>query len=123
MKDSFFCKGKVVVFFFQVCQSVAFFKLGKLVQVLPKGCWPPVIFSCSDKYISINQKQPPYVFYKKLFLKISNIHRKTPVLKFLFNKVAGLKIRTNVGVCEYCGISKNTYFEEHLRTTDSDKLE
>ena len=27
----------------------------------------------------------------------------------------------NIGVsCEYCKISKNTYFEEHLRTTASD---
>ena len=35
------------------------------------------------------QKQPPEVlFRKKLFLKFRNIHRKTPVLESLFNKVA-----------------------------------
>ena len=29
---------------------------------------------------------------KKMFLTICNIHRKTQVLEFLFNKVAGLQI-------------------------------
>ena len=35
------------------------------------------------------QKQPPKVFYKKALLKnfVCNIHRKTPVLEPLFNKV------------------------------------
>ena len=38
------------------------------------------------------QKQPPKVFYKKADLKIFAIsHRKTPVLEFLFNKVADLQ--------------------------------
>ena len=37
--------------------------------------------------------QPRKVFCKeKLFLKILNIHRKTPVSETLFNKVAGLKV-------------------------------
>ena len=36
------------------------------------------------------QKQSPEVFYKKLPLKFHNIHRKTPALESLFNKVAGL---------------------------------
>ena len=37
-------------------------------------------------------KQPPEVFYKKsCFQNFPNIHRKTPVLESLFNKVAGLK--------------------------------
>ena len=47
---------------------------------------------------------------KKLFLKISYIHRKTLVLVSLFNKVAG---------CEFCEIFKSTYFEKHLRTSAS----
>ena len=42
----------------------------------------------------------------KVFLKISNIHRETPVLESLFNKVAGLQT------------FKNTYFED-LRMTAS----
>ena len=49
------------------------------------------------------------------------MHRKTPVLESLFNKVADLKtgnftkkIPTQVFFCKYCKIVKNTYFEEHL---------
>ena len=41
---------------------------------------------------SPNKKQPPEVFCKKRCpWKFRNIHRKTPVLESLFNKVAGLK--------------------------------
>ena len=52
------------------------------------------------------------------FLKI---HRKRPVLKSLFNKVAVLgsatllrKTPTQMLSCEICEIFKNNYFEEHL---------
>ena len=44
------------------------------------------------------QKQPPEMSVKKLLLKCSNIHRKTPVLESLFN-------------LEYCKIFYSTYFE------------
>ena len=42
---------------------------------------------------------------------------KKPVLESLFNKVAGTP--TQVFSCEICEIFKNTYFEEHMRTTAS----
>ena len=45
--------------------------------------------------------------------------RKTPTLKSLSNKVAGLK--TFMFSCEYCEIFRNTYFEEHLQTAASEK--
>ena len=47
------------------------------------------------------------------------------MLEALVNKVAGLKAcnfikkKTRLFSCEYWGISKKTYFEEHLRTTAS----
>ena len=71
-------------------------------------------------------------------MKISQYSQETPVMKSLLNKVAGrkackfLKMRpqhrcfpVNIAKflmlsCEYCRISKNTYFEEHLRTADSE---
>ena len=38
------------------------------------------------------QKQPPEVFYEKsCFKNFCNIHRKTPLLELLFNKIGGLK--------------------------------
>ena len=51
-----------------------------------------------------------------------NIHRKTTVLESLFIKARRsatlLKMDSNIGISsEYCEIFKNTYFEEHLRTT------
>ena len=52
---------------------------------------------------------------KRCSWKFRNIHRKTPALDFYFNKVAGLQT-SQVFSCEYCEISKNTYFEEHLKT-------
>ena len=46
------------------------------------------------------------------------------MLESLVNKVAGLQLYykqtpTKVFSCEICGFFKNTYFEEHLRTTSS----
>ena len=50
--------------------------------------------------------------------KFSDIHRKTPMLDFLFNKVAAIqacnfikkKIPRQVLSCEYCEIFKNSFF-------------
>ena len=50
------------------------------------------------------------------------IHRKTPVLESLFNKVTGLKdcilikkeTPTAVFYCEYCKIFRNSFFIEHI---------
>ena len=56
------------------------------------------------------QKQPPEVFYLKSFSwNLRNIHKKAPVLEFLFNS-------------EYCEIFKSTHFEGHLRTAASENV-
>ena len=81
------------------------------------------------------QKQSPGAFYKKSSpYKFRNIHRKTPVLESLFNKVSYLQALfnkvlglqacnfikrdsntpTQVFSCEYWEIFKNTYFKGYL---------
>ena len=58
------------------------------------------------------QQQPPEVFYnKRCSWKFRKIHRKTPVPEAL----------AQVFSCEFCEISKNTFFTEHLQTTASDE--
>ena len=54
--------------------------------------------------------------------KFRKIHRKAPVSESFFNKVAGLrpaillkKKLWHIFSCEFCEISKNTLFTEHLR--------
>ena len=60
------------------------------------------------------QNQSLEVFYKKnCSKKVCNIHREKPELESLYKKV----VPTQVFSCEYCETFKNTYFEEHLRTT------
>ena len=58
-----------------------------------------------------------------MFLKSLPIYRKRPVAESLFSASACnfIKKETLVQVfsCEFCEIFKNTYFEEHLRTTAS----
>ena len=44
--------------------------------------------------------------------KFRKIHSKIPAPEFPFNKVAGLEILTQVFPCEFCEISKNTFFTE-----------
>ena len=69
------------------------------------------------------QKQPPETFHKKMCSwKFHKIHRKTPVPETLLKK--GLWPRTcnfikkdslvQVFSCEFCEISKNTFFTEHI---------
>ena len=71
------------------------------------------------------QKQPPEVFYKKCYSKkFDNIHRKTPALQSIFNKVAGLQVSNFIKKrfqykCSSVNIAKNfknIFFKEHLGT-------
>ena len=41
-------------------------------------------------------------------------------LSLFFNKVAGAEALAQVFSCEFCEISKSTFFAEYLRTTASD---
>ena len=51
---------------------------------------------------------------------LRKFHGKTPVLDSLFKHLRFLKRKSNTGLCrEICKMFKNTYFEEHLRTTAS----
>ena len=74
-----------------------------------------------------DQKQPPEVFYKKSCSKtFGNIHRKTPTLESLLNRVTCLKtcnvikkrLQRRLFSSEYCEIFRNTYFEEHMLQAD-----
>ena len=65
------------------------------------------------------QKQLPEVFCKKRCSeKFRKIHRKTHVPEPFFKK----ETLEQVFSCEFCKISKNTCFREHLQTTASVKV-
>ena len=73
------------------------------------------------------QKQPPEEFYgKKLFLKISQNSQENTCARVFFNKVAGdacnfieKETLAQLFSCEFCEISKNNFFTEHLHTSAS----
>ena len=73
------------------------------------------------------EKQPQEVFYdKRLFRNFTKFTGKHLCQSSFFNKVAGLKPATllkkrlaQVFSCEFCEISKGTFFTEHLLTTAS----
>ena len=70
------------------------------------------------------QKQPLQVFCKKVLLKFRKFYMKTPMLESLFNRAYNFYYKetpVEVFFCEYCEISKNTYFEQNLRTTASNR--
>ena len=78
--------------------------------------------SCSCSFMLAFSKK--YRSSQRRFLlkkvKSCKFHRKTLALESLFKKVAGLKESpTQLLSCEICEIVKNTYFEQHLRTTTS----
>ena len=49
---------------------------------------------------------------------MAEVHRKTSVLKSLFNKISRLGLG-QVFSCEFCKIFKNTFFTGYLRATAS----
>ena len=82
---------------------------------------------------SLSMEKPSRSTHHRCFVKKGVLKKfrkfqwKTPVLESLFNKVVGIQAcnfrketRTQVLSYEICEISKNTHFEEHLRTATSD---
>ena len=65
--------------------------------------------------LSNSKKQPQEVFQKKVFVNVCSLKEKTCIEVYLFNKVA-IQMFSN----ECCEISKNAYFEEHLRMAASE---
>ena len=69
------------------------------------------------------QKQPPELFYKKLFLKILQYSQENAFVRFSFLITLQNKFikesPTLVFSCEYCEIFKSTTFEKHLPTDAS----
>ena len=59
---------------------------------------------------------------EKLFLEIGRTHRKPPAPESLFNKACNFiekETLPQVYTSEFCQISKNTFFTEHLLATAS----
>ena len=67
--------------------------------------------------VNFKQKQPPELLYKK-----KDVIKNFAAPKSFFNKVASLKpatlfkkkILTELFSCEFCEISKNTFFTEYI---------
>ena len=67
----------------------------------------------NSKKMNNEQKQPPKVFYKKgVFRNLTKFLGKHLCQGLFFNKVAGLRL-------QFCEISKNTFFTDHVWTTAS----
>ena len=62
------------------------------------------------------QKQPPEVLCKKVFLEISQNSQENTSARYLCNFIKKETL-AQVFSYEYCEISKNTFFTEHLWTT------
>ena len=75
------------------------------------------LLQCFFELFSNIQKQPPEEFYKKSVLwNFTKSTGKHLCLILFFNKVAGQQVFS----CEFCEISQNTFFTEHLWATASE---
>ena len=86
-----------------------FFIFNLLVPLFRPSLFRVVLFFYISLYGSSHRRRS----VKKVFLKISQISRKTPVLESLFNKMSEV-------FKKICEVFKNTYFEEHQRMTASE---
>ena len=73
-----------------------------------------VIFAKNGVYFCVLTEAATGGVLWKVFWKFYKIHRKTPVPESLLKKRLA-----QVFSCEFCEISKNTFFTEHLRVTAS----
>ena len=72
----------------------------------------------TPKYLLGSDRKLPPVFYNKICSwKFCNIHKKMSVSfkEGTLKQLCWKETPTQVFSCEYCGIFKITYFEEHLR--------
>ena len=81
-------------------------------------------FYCKFLRPLLLQKQPSKVFFKKVFLKISQYSRENTCVGVTFHTVAGLQAYNIIKKrlqhrCFPKSVFKNIYFEEYLRTTAS----
>ena len=71
------------------------------------------IISPLTENLSSFKKQSTEVFYKKVFLEVSqNSQERAQACNFIKKET-----RAQVLSCEFCEISKNNYFEEGVQTT------
>ena len=68
------------------------------------------------------KKQPPEVFYeKRCSYKFYKIHRKTPAPESEACNFVKKETLAQVFLCQFCEISRNTFYTEHFCTTASEK--
>ena len=85
------------------------------VSIFREGLW-----WCSLVSLDIRQKQRPEVFCtKRCYQKFRKIHRKIPVPESQACNFIKKETLTRVFSSEFCEISKNTFFTEHLWATAS----
>ena len=91
------------------------------------------ILSCINSWIFMilnKQKQPPEVFMKTVFLEVSHNSQENTCARVSFLSLRTQSLPQGCSFikketlaqafsCEYCKISKNTFFKEQLRTTAS----
>ena len=78
------------------------------------------LFRGGTPSIALRQKQPPEVFCKKRsFSKFCKINQKAPVPEPWACNVIKRETLLQVFSWEFCKISKNTFFREHLGTNAS----
>ena len=118
MNDNLLLMKHELIHFYLIVTNLIFHKLLiNYLNLIEESIKKQLLTAVLQLFEKIKSSRQQMFFKIRCSQKFCNIHRKTPVLEFLFNKIAGLQLS-----CEYCKVFKNSFFHKTPSVAASEKL-
>ena len=118
MNDNLLLMKHELIHFYLIVTNLIFHKLLiNYLNLIEESIKKQLLTAVLQLFEKIKSSRQQMFFKIRCSQKFCNIHRKTPVLEFLFNKIAGLQLS-----CEYCKVFKNSFFHKMPSVAASEKF-
>ena len=118
MNDNLLLMKHELIHFYLIVTNLIFHKLLiNYLNLIEESIKKQLLTAVLQLFEKIKSSRQQMFFKIRCSQKFCNIHRKTPVLEFLFNKIAGLQLS-----CEYCKVFKNSFFHKTPSVAASEKF-
>ena len=118
MNDNLLLMKHELIHFYLIVTNLIFHKLLiNYLNLIEESIKKQLLTAVLQLFEKIKSSRQQMFFKIRCSQKFCNIHRKTPVLEFLFNKIAGLQLS-----CEYCNVFNNSFFHKTPSVAASEKF-
>ena len=118
MNDNLLLMKHELIHFYLIVTNLIFHKLLiNYLNLIEESIKKQLLTAVLQLFEKIKSSRQQMFFKIRCSQKFCNIHRKTPVLEFLFNKIAGLQLS-----CEYCNVFNNSFFHKTPSVATSEKF-